>query len=41
MPNAFTPLADLVIDDEALIRWAVSVTLCEAGHVVVEAPNGA
>jgi len=31
----------LVIDDEALIRWALVETLAEAGHAVVEATDGA
>jgi DNA-binding NtrC family response regulator len=31
----------LVIDDEPLIRWTLSETLCYAGHAVVEAPDGA
>jgi len=41
MPNAHRPLTVLVIDDEALIRWALVETLAEAGHAVVEAPDGA
>ena len=40
MPNTM-PLTVLVIDDEALIRWALVETLAEAGHAVVEAPDGA
>lgn len=35
------PLTVLVIDDEALIRWALVETVAEAGHAVVEAPDGA
>ncbi|HEX4915011.1 MAG TPA: response regulator [Vicinamibacterales bacterium] len=35
------PKTVLVIDDEALIRWALADTLAEAGHAVVEAPDGA
>ncbi len=31
----------LVVDDESLIRWAVSRTLARAGHVVSEAEDGA
>ena len=31
----------LVIDDEALIRWALSEGLAESGYVVVEAATGA
>lgn len=30
----------LVVDDEPLIRWAVSETLTQAGHQVVEARDG-
>jgi DNA-binding NtrC family response regulator len=30
----------LVVDDEALIRWAVVETLMQAGHRVVEACDG-
>lgn len=29
----------LVVDDEALIRWSISATLKDAGHVVIEAAN--
>jgi DNA-binding NtrC family response regulator len=29
----------LVVDDEALIRWAVGETLAQAGHEVVEATD--
>jgi two-component system nitrogen regulation response regulator GlnG len=31
----------LVVDDEALIRWALSEGLAESGYVVREAANGA
>lgn len=41
MSKEFTPLAVLVIDDEPLIRWALSNALSEAGHAVVDAPDGA
>ncbi len=34
------PLRVLVVDDEALIRWAVSETLTQAGHEVFEARDG-
>lgn len=34
------PLRVLVVDDEALIRWAVAETLTQAGHQVVEARDG-
>ena len=30
----------LVVDDEPLIRWAVAETLTQAGHEVLEAPDG-
>jgi DNA-binding NtrC family response regulator len=40
MSEKLKPLAVLVIDDEPLIRWAVSEALCEAGHAVVEASDG-
>lgn len=38
---ATLPLDILVIDDERLIRWAVSRTLAAAGHRVVEASDAA
>ena len=41
MSKEFTPLAVLVLDDEPLIRWALSDTLSQAGHAVVAAPDGA
>lgn len=41
MSKEFTSLAVLVIDDEPLIRWALSEALSEAGHAVVDAPDGA
>ena len=31
----------LVVEDEALIRWAVAETLTAAGHTVLEAPDAA
>jgi two-component system, OmpR family, response regulator len=40
MSKEFTSLAVLVIDDELLIRWALSAALSEAGHAVVDAPDG-
>ena len=40
MSKEFTSLAVLVIDDEPLIRWALSAALSEAGHAVVDAPDG-
>ncbi len=33
------PMRVLVVDDEALIRWAVNETLTEAGHQVVQAAD--
>ena len=33
------PLRVLVVDDESLIRWAVSETLTRAGHDVVQASD--
>jgi DNA-binding NtrC family response regulator len=41
MSKEFTSLAALVIDDEPLIRWALSEALAEAGHAVLSAPDGA
>jgi DNA-binding NtrC family response regulator len=35
------PLDVLVVDDELLIRWAISRTLAAAGHHVREASDGA
>lgn len=39
--TAVAPLRVLVVEDEALIRWAVAETLTEAGHTVLEAPDAA
>jgi DNA-binding NtrC family response regulator len=39
--NTGAPLRVLLVDDEALIRWAVAETLTQAGHSVVEAGDGA
>ena len=41
MAAAKVPLKVLLVEDEALIRWATSEVLTDAGHVVVEAPDGA
>jgi DNA-binding NtrC family response regulator len=38
-PSKKSPLHVLVIDDEMLIRWAVSETLTHAGYEVTEASN--
>ena len=35
------PKRVLVVDDELLIRWAISETLGSAGHTVIEADSGA
>src|SRR5678815_802075 len=40
MPTESASLTVLVIDDEPLIRWALSEALAQAGHTVVEAPDG-
>ena len=44
----FTPVAEnsptlrvLVVEDERLIRWSITETLGHAGHVVIEAEDGA
>jgi len=37
----FPILRVLVVDDEALIRWSLTEVLTEAGHIVVEAGDGA
>jgi DNA-binding NtrC family response regulator len=37
MAEKSPPLHVLVVDDEPLIRWSLSETLAEAGHVVAEA----
>jgi DNA-binding NtrC family response regulator len=31
----------LVVDDESLIRWSIAETLTHAGHIVIEAEDGA
>ena len=41
MLTELKPLTVLLVDDEPLIRWAVSEALSEAGHVVVAAGDGA
>lgn len=40
MPQVERPLIVLVVDDEPLIRWAISRTLGSAGYHVVEASDG-
>ena len=38
--NKSPSLRVLVVDDEALIRWSLSETLTEGGHLVTEAADG-
>lgn len=40
-PNPETRLRVLVVEDETLIRWAVTEALTAAGHTVLEAPDAA
>ena len=39
--NESTALRVLIVDDEALIRWAIVETLTQAGDIVLEAADGA
>jgi DNA-binding NtrC family response regulator len=41
MVENFPALRVLVVEDELLIRWAIAETLAHAGHVVIEAEDGA
>ena len=41
MVENFPPLRVLVVEDELLIRWSIAETLAHAGHVVLEAEDGA
>ena len=41
MASTVATLHVLVVDDEPLIRWAVSETLGDAGHVVTQASDAA
>ena len=41
MVENFPPLRVLVVEDELLIRWSIAETLAHAGHVVIEAEDGA
>ena len=41
MVENFPPLRVLVVEDELLIRWSIAETLAHAGHVVMEAEDGA
>ena len=38
--NKSSPLRILVVDDESLIRWSLSETLTDSGHLVSEAGDG-
>jgi DNA-binding NtrC family response regulator len=38
--NKSSPLRILVVDDESLIRWSLSETLTDSGHLVREAGDG-
>jgi DNA-binding NtrC family response regulator len=40
-PTIIQPLRLLVVEDEALLRWAIVETLTSAGHDVVQAGDGA
>lgn len=39
MQKRSAALRVLIVDDEPLIRWALSETLAQAGHVVIEASH--
>ncbi len=39
MTGNVSRLRVLVVEDELLIRWAISETLSDAGHIVIEAAN--
>jgi DNA-binding NtrC family response regulator len=41
MVENFPALRVLVVEDEMLIRWSIAETLAHAGHVVIEAEDGA
>jgi two-component system response regulator AtoC len=41
MSKKSAPLRILIIDDEPLIRWSLSETLTDLGHLVTEAGDGA
>jgi DNA-binding NtrC family response regulator len=41
MVENFPGLRVLVVEDELLIRWSIAETLGHAGHVVIEAEDGA
>ncbi len=41
MVENFPRLRVLVVEDELLIRWSIAETLAHAGHVVIEAQDGA
>lgn len=41
MNENFPAMRVLVVEDELLIRWSIAETLASAGHVVIEAEDGA
>jgi len=41
MAKKSPPLRVLIVEDERLIRWSIAETLEHAGHVVIEAEDGA
>lgn len=41
MVEKFPVLRVLVVEDELLIRWSITETLTQAGHIVMEAEDGA
>ena len=41
MGEDFRAVRVLVVEDELLIRWSIAETLAHAGHVVIEAEDGA
>jgi two-component system response regulator PilR (NtrC family) len=41
MAENLRALRVLVVEDELLIRWSIAQTLAQAGHTVIEAPDGA
>ena len=41
MDENLRALRVLVVEDELLIRWSIAETLAQAGHTVLEAPDGA
>ena len=41
MVENFPALRVLIVEDELLIRWSIAETLAHAGHLVIEAEDGA